>query len=447
MNFKTVLSFLFLIQLNTLASEDLFSAPNSIEADEFTEVNSEVTHNKINSFTEGVFDGRLIYTGKAVGHTDRGRGLSTYGAHANKNGSNQRDRSIKLSRIAIAHNLEVENINFQCDIQIDNNPSQSGQIGLIEAFIAWDKMVSKNLSYSFRLGQLIPPISLEHSGAAWSTEYSLTPSAINSWVGEEVRPIALEFNTRYFIKDLYPIQLTLAPFSNNDTSGSILAWRGWSLNDQVFRTGRVLPTQTILKKLSPDDNRVDPFKEIDGRPGCYLALKGVFFNQLQLQYFYSDSFSAENIVDESNEYSWDTHFSQFSLKWDVPKLKGLTVMFQTLYGNTWMGRNQARGVDTDFNAHYALLSYEHKTKHRFTARYDKFKVIDLDNIPDKNDSKGNAWTLAYIHTLSPSHQLSFEWIKIDSERDGNDNFGTGDPNDDLIQLNYRFQFSHSSTQF
>ena len=37
-----------------------------------------------------------------------------------------------------------------------------------------------------------PPVSLEHEGADWHVQDSITPSAINSWIGEEVRPVALE---------------------------------------------------------------------------------------------------------------------------------------------------------------------------------------------------------------------------------------------------------------
>src|SRR4051812_31937077 len=66
------------------------------------------------------------------------------------------------------------------------------QAGLSQAFLTFRPMRGDRLAFSARAGLMWPAVSLEHEGADWHVRDSITPSAINSWIGEEVKPVALE---------------------------------------------------------------------------------------------------------------------------------------------------------------------------------------------------------------------------------------------------------------
>ena len=57
-------------------------------------------------------------------------------------------------------------------------------------------MRGSKIAFSARAGLMWPPVSLEHEGADWHVKDSITPSAINSWIGEEVRPVAARGHAR-----------------------------------------------------------------------------------------------------------------------------------------------------------------------------------------------------------------------------------------------------------
>ena len=49
-----------------------------------------------------------------------------------------------------------------------------------------------DVSWSVKTGAFFPTISLENDDLGWTSPYTLTPSAINSWIGEELRTIGSE---------------------------------------------------------------------------------------------------------------------------------------------------------------------------------------------------------------------------------------------------------------
>lgn len=75
-----------------------------------------------------------------------------------------------------------------------------------------------------------PSISQEHSGSHWGVTDTITPSAANSWVGEEVKVIAIEPAIEHRVGQ-HRVKLTGGLFRQNDTSGTLLSCRGWALHD------------------------------------------------------------------------------------------------------------------------------------------------------------------------------------------------------------------------
>ncbi len=69
---------------------------------------------------------------------------------------------------------------------------QHTEAGLSQAFLSFKPMRGSKVAFSARAGLMWPAVSLEHEGADWHVSDSITPSAINSWIGEEVKLVGLE---------------------------------------------------------------------------------------------------------------------------------------------------------------------------------------------------------------------------------------------------------------
>ena len=61
--------------------------------------------------------------------------------------------------------------------------------GLSEAYLVFKPTPAGDTRYSVRAGLFYPPVSQEHQGPAWIDADMITPSAINSWIGEEVKVV------------------------------------------------------------------------------------------------------------------------------------------------------------------------------------------------------------------------------------------------------------------
>ena len=381
-------------------------------------------------------------TGDDQGWQEGGPGISGYGGKASKpNGNASRNAvQLQLSRIALVKTVDLDEVQLFVQSQYDDGPSDEGSLGIGEAHVSYRHRFDAKNRFKLRAGLLIPPVSLEHPDTAWSTLFTLTPSAINTWIGEEVRPLAFESQWIHDLRGFFPTPFTLALFSNNDPAGSILAWRGWALHDFQWRTGSNLPTQAIVPaKLAPDDLVVQPFKEIDGRPGVYGGVEVSSPEHWSIGLFHSDSLAPEDVFDDENEYTWRTRYTQLSLDYHPAWAPRLQLLSQFMWGNTWMGLDHSPGVNVDFEALYVLLSYRFDHQARLSLRWDEFKTNDLDSVGDDNDSKGEALTLAYLHPYKKHHLLGAEGVLIDNERRGNAR-DASDPDDDLLQIFYRLTF-------
>jgi hypothetical protein len=60
---------------------------------------------------------------------------------------------------------------------------EQNPVDITEAFIEWRPYPQSQWRWRAKLGAFYPPISLENRGVGWQSLYSLSPSAINTWVG------------------------------------------------------------------------------------------------------------------------------------------------------------------------------------------------------------------------------------------------------------------------
>jgi hypothetical protein len=153
-------------------------------------------------------------------------------------------------------------------------PDQRHGVDLSEAFALYKPLPRPDgFRYSARVGMMYPPVSMENDGPAWTPTRTITPSAINSWIGEEVKTLAAEATVGRRWGD-QEVSLTAAVFMGDDTSGTLLSWRGWALHDVRSTAFGALPIPQVPAahkaffptSQGPDSQSVD---EIDGRPGVY----------------------------------------------------------------------------------------------------------------------------------------------------------------------------------
>ncbi len=104
----------------------------------------------------------------------------------------------------------------------------------------------------------------------------------------------------------------------------------------------------------------------------------------------------------------------------------------------WFG---LRPADADYESFYVMLS--HKVgRHRFSARYDDFRMIDLTLIERNNNNEdGHAWMLAYAVDTFEDQRFIVELLHVTSDRPERTDFGLPAKTDETqIQASYRITF-------
>jgi hypothetical protein len=76
-------------------------------------------------------------------------------------------------------------------ISVTHQDGQSRDVDLNEAYLKYASGPGET-RLTARAGAFWPPISLEHGGSTWGVIDTITPSAANSWVGEELKVLGLE---------------------------------------------------------------------------------------------------------------------------------------------------------------------------------------------------------------------------------------------------------------
>jgi hypothetical protein len=292
--------------------------------------------------------------------------------------------------------------------------------GIVEAWLQL-RAQPRGGSDGFRLraGQMFLPTSRENVGPLWSSPYTLTLSALNSWVGEEVRPVGVLAEYDAFADATRGVRAGLCIFGGNDASGTLLAWRGWSLGDRLSTTGEKLPLPA-LPSLAPggpfaeqDRRGTTPVgRDLDGRPGWagWIRVRESDRGLLQLTRYDSRGDRALH----HGEYAWDTRFDQAG--GELHPALGWTVAAEHLAGETAMGVPAPR-ADASFHATYLLVSWERGAV-RVSGRWDDFATRDEDHLAagERSDEDGHAWTVAVLWQATPALGLALEGADVHATR-------------------------------
>jgi len=292
------------------------------------------------------------------------------------------------------------------------------RISLIEAFARYRPVSTGAWRWSFKAGEFFPPISLENDGVGWTSLWTLTPSAINTWVGEELRTLGGEVRVEHR-GDNSTLEFSGALFVANDPAGEILFARGWALDDLVSGVGSRLREADVYAQFigAPAPRRYDPFLEIDDRVGFYadVTWRSAQFGRISALYYdnRADPSAYQRFNHGGDElFAWRTHFSSLGAQTAIGKL---TLLGQAMSGTTEIAPPGFRG-----EAHFAaacILAGWDLGAWRPALRVDVFTTREDPAFPPALSEHGNAVTLALNWRARDWLRLSAEALRVDSTRD------------------------------
>lgn len=428
-----------------------------------------------------LWDFRYIHTDTTTGWLDAGLGKTRYGGRDGE--SRDLFRVPQASFVLDLHPASsfTTHVQVNLDLEPEHPEGRYGwdRIRLIEAFARWAPSLNEAGTAELRVkgGFFFPHVSLEHFGTAWSTFYSITPSATNAWIGEEVRATGVE--TAFAHVGLSnEWSLGGAVFWNNDPTGSLLAWRGFAAHDRQTGLRDRVPLPPIPSigpkeaveppgppveypeypwdpqypegpgepEQGPDGSFpdqapwVEPFVEIDGRAGYYVNGSWQNYQWFEVNgIFYDNRGNPEELND--GQYAWRTRFGNIGAVVFLPL--DMEVVGQFMTGDTLMGFPEPQSrVTADFRSWFVLWSVP-VGRHQFSVRYEDIRVWDRDefNAPDGSDESGDIWTVAYWLSLFGEHRLGAELMRVDSKRAARITLGDPVRAEELIfQLNLRVEF-------
>ena len=275
---------------------------------------------------------------------------------------------------------------------------QRTEWGIEQAFLTFKPMRKGRHRIAVRAGLLWPAISLEHSGADWHVADTITPSAINSWVGEEVRPLALEVTGSTSAGE-HQLSATAAVFAANDTAGTLLSFRGWVLHPRTtlaFRRQPLPPLPAAMEGLQPPFTHplLDVGPGFAKRPGYYVKLAWTPPVPVRVELFHYDNRADPEAVNEDVEWGWRTQFNQVAALAELGG--GIGLKAQAMAGRTRMGMTEAEGiwVDTDFRSAFLLATHAFANG-GVAARVEGFETRQHGAfVTQESDESGWAATLA-----------------------------------------------------
>jgi len=295
-------------------------------------------------------------------------------------------------------------------------------LDLTEAYLEWRPVPTTPWRVRSRLGAFYPRLSLENVEAGWSSPYSLSASAINTWIGEELRTFGGEVRVSRSLDQLPfapELSFEVAMFYGNDPAGALLNRRGWAIHDRQTGITSALPLPAVpaIEPWEPfvqNPNGLEPFKEIDNRAGFSVGAEWRSGESFRLKVFHYDNHGNPEALKDL-EYAWQTRFDHIGVQFSLPGDIG--VVAQWLDGYTRMGPDLGpwHVYDSYFDARFLLLTRAFG-RHRLSARYDDFDVEPY-NDPDRytNRDHGYAWTGSYLFQWSDHIRLGTEYLAIVTE--------------------------------
>jgi hypothetical protein len=341
---------------------------------------------------------------------------------------------LQIGRVRAAWSQPIgESLNLHVDSSLWRFDDHNA-IDLTEAYLEYRPVPQAGWRSRVKLGAFYAPVSLEHRAAGWTNPYLIGSSAVNTWVGEELRTIGAEYEVEWLGtrsgRD-FDFGLTAAIYGFNDPAGVLVASRGWALHDrQTGLFGRVGESGDY-----PVPGRV-LFEEIDDRIGYYVGARLRYLDRVELRYLHYDNRADPAAYDAGiDDYAWLTYFDSVGLR--AESAGGWTLIGQWLGGATSILENSA--AEWKYDSTFVLLSKAFG-RHRVSARADWFDVNQVES-PWFSFSResGDALAIGYGYEHNQHWNFAVEWMEIDS--DMSDRTDIGEPvnaTESQLQLQLRY---------
>jgi hypothetical protein len=342
---------------------------------------------------------------------DGGLGRFAYG--------DQKNDFSALSEVNLAYRYKPSStvkINTHIQAQVSTYDSSVRELGLIELKAQFLHHIDFNQQVSLKVGQFFLPTSMENISPFWESPYTINFSSLNSWIGEEFRPIGIDTAYKYHFDQGGSLSMAATAFGGNDSMGALLAFRGWSYGRQRTVLGDVLDLPD-LNSLQNDqlfggqrDDGTKPFgRDLDDDIGFALR-SSLSFDNTQYKLSYVDNEGDTTLL--HGEYAWRTEFTQFGMFWQISDQ--LEFLSEAMKGSSRMGAGP--GVDIDFYSLYGILSYLLEN-YRLSYRYDQFGIDDKDQMDQENNEIGRSHTLAVMYEAESDFSLGVEVMFLASKRE------------------------------
>ena len=299
---------------------------------------------------------------------------------------------------------------------------RKGMLDVNEAFVSWNPVPTSAWKSRVRAGAFFPVTSIEfdYGSISWTPRDTISSSAINSWIGEELRTVGLEYRLHHNGRQVgskHDFGFTAAVFGANDPAGSLLAWRGWSVSDRITGVKEAIPLANLpvfapTGAIASQTHSINEFRELDQRLGFYWGADYAYAGQFEAAVMRYDN-RGDPMVIASGQYAWLTRFNHVSAR--LKQLGPWALSMQALQGDTLMGPG---AVYLDFSAWF-LLASRPLGPGTLALRYDKFDAKEraTDIVPiDPNSEDGQSLAMAYHWKISPKVSLVSEFLTVQSDR-------------------------------
>jgi hypothetical protein len=349
--------------------------------------------------------------------TDHGPGKTRFGGRATDGGFERVTRA-ELAQLAIELGAALPwglrgqvQVNVQHDIADDYNP------WLVEALLR-KEWSDEARGFGLQMGVMTVPFALEHGGPAWTPERTISASALNTWLWEELTFAGLEAEWWRETRGGLRLGFLAGAGAGPDLFGRLLALRGWAMGDNLGGLNGDLPL--------PNGTRTDLFDERDGRPAVY-ALATIGDAEERATFTLG---ALDNGGDQDEEGVWRTRLATIGAT--LHPHPSVDVVLQYLDGEA---RVREPANDSDLRAYYGLVSFRLRD-HRFSVRYDDFRVDDVDG-GNPTGERGEGFTAAYAYQWGLRHRIGLEHVWLDSRRPEN---ASPELASDGWQVSYRYRY-------
>ena len=280
---------------------------------------------------------------------------------------------------------------------------QAGTIGKRAGLVqAYADLFTEHLR--LRAGTFWLPTSRENTDPLWTSRYTITYSALNSWMAQEVRPIGVDLQ---FAPSFY-FTVGATAFRGNDTMGTVLSERGWSLGNRISTYGETIATP-------PPDNATRPIgSDTDHKLGFAERIRLQVPERALLQITHIDN-RTRLVPGEPPETPWQTRFN--IVGGEVGSTSPTTLAAEWAKGRTTLAFPGGT-FSLDFDTYYLLVSRKYG-KDRYTTRIERFSTRShVRKADDGSRENGKALTVAWLRDLSEHVRGGLEYAKVDGDRPG-----------------------------